>query len=248
MSVESYIERKKAYYEGKPELEEEYKAFLASLETIEKPNLEKYVSKTVKEASVVPNIPTPPLPPPPPTIDVSKVVKNENKNGKGEFVFFSSDSCGFCKKFKPVWDEVSAKYPEQSFRLIKIQNDAEKEEFQQHKVGSYPTVLYIDGKKEISASVGYKEAEKFESFVKNTIDGKYEARPQRQNQQQNSELASYVLNVPLSEWGNVYSKLFTNIQNSPVMMNTMMNGSFVVASFAIRKGVSLSKDLFQYKL
>lgn len=232
-SQEEYIKRKKAFYEARPELKEEYDKFLASLE----------------DKSPVPSNPTPPPPPLPkdmPTVPTKLTPPNLKES---EFVFFSSDKCGFCKKFQPIWDEVSPKYPDAKFRKITVQNEDDQKEFQENKVGSYPMVIFFEKGKEVSVSTGYKDAENFETFVKDTIEGKFTPRQQRNQQAQGVDMESKVLKVPLTDYARVHALLFTaKTTQAPLMFDTMLHGGDVIMSFTIRKGVRIHKDAEKFKM
>jgi thiol-disulfide isomerase/thioredoxin len=134
-----------------------------------------------------------------------------------EFVFFSSEKCGFCRKFQPVWDKIQEEYPMAAFRKVSVQES--RSESDKYQVTGYPTIIYIVDGIATSYSVGYKEESIFSEFVKETLRGNYTSKPERnkpQPQQQFFDLDAYTIKCSLEEWSSVYKTLYKKNSTMPV--------------------------------
>ena len=95
-----------------------------------------------------------------------------------EIFYFTSDSCGPCKSFKPKWDEVVMKYKPDAddsiediniskrkryvFKKIKLEKKAEV--FDNYNVKSMPTVIIsVDGKED--RRLGYSEVKNIDKIL-----------------------------------------------------------------------------------
>lgn len=64
---------------------------------------------------------------------------------KKYLVYFYADWCGFCKKFKPIWDELKEHYKKKdvsNFELKEFES-ANKEMMEKYKIDGYPTLKLI---------------------------------------------------------------------------------------------------------
>ena len=68
--------------------------------------------------------------------------------------------CGYCKKFSPIFEEVSKEHGKQ-YVFAKV--DAQKtEDFaKDYKIEGFPTILFIKSGKEVGREMGYMSKEQF---------------------------------------------------------------------------------------
>ena len=67
---------------------------------------------------------------------------SDDINHKGPlFVFWGTEWCGYCKKFKPVWDNLFKSY-KGDVKLVYVDCDKDKDLATKHKVQGYPTIRY----------------------------------------------------------------------------------------------------------
>lgn len=85
---------------------------------------------------------------------------------KPTIYYHYTEWCGYCKKMKPMWNNIKARMSDRAFF---IENDEDKN--RTPNVNSYPTVMaHIDGQ-QLKYDGGYVE-EELTAFVQNAIDMK----------------------------------------------------------------------------
>ncbi len=77
-------------------------------------------------------------------------------------VFVSSDSCGFCKKLMPVWDEVAADNRFNHVKMLRIDAKNAANLIKSSGISGFPTMLSNKGDKKY---VGYRPKAKFEEMM-----------------------------------------------------------------------------------
>jgi thiol-disulfide isomerase/thioredoxin len=77
-------------------------------------------------------------------------------------VFVSSESCGFCKKLMPVWEEVAADNRFNHVKMLKIDSKNAANLIKSSGITGFPTMLSNKGEKKY---VGYRPKEKFEEMM-----------------------------------------------------------------------------------
>ena len=88
---------------------------------------------------------------------------------KPTIYYHYTEWCGYCKKMKPMWNNIKARMSDRAFF---IENDEDKN--RTPNVNSYPTVMaHIDGQ-QLKYDGGYVE-EELTAFVQNAIDMKVAA-------------------------------------------------------------------------
>ena len=88
----------------------------------------------------------------------------ETFDSKPKVMFFKADWCGHCKKFMPVWEEVSAALKDEA-DFIRYDSDKDKDIMKEHGVKGFPTVKKeVDG--EVTEFQGPRTAEALKSFVR----------------------------------------------------------------------------------
>jgi len=78
-------------------------------------------------------------------LSLSKRINEILEEGKLPFLFFYADWCGFCKKQKPIIEELKEEYAD-SVEFIWLNAEENREEAQQFGVSGYPTMFFIFGK------------------------------------------------------------------------------------------------------
>ena len=77
-----------------------------------------------------------------------------------------ADWCGPCKKFGPIFEEVS-KELSSKYRFAKSNIDLDKYVSKTYKVSSVPTILFLKNGKEVGRAVGYMSKETFQAKITN---------------------------------------------------------------------------------
>jgi glutaredoxin len=75
-------------------------------------------------------------------------------------VFLSADSCGFCKKMSPVWEEAVPKF--KHIKMMRIDGKNARELVKANGVTGFPTFLSNRGE---GKYVGYRPKDKFEEML-----------------------------------------------------------------------------------
>ncbi|MBM3193070.1 MAG: thioredoxin family protein [Chlamydiae bacterium] len=81
---------------------------------------------------------------------------------KSEYVIVLAGAhwCGFCSKFKSVFEEVAMQHGSQyAFENFDVTQDAEFPK--NHKISGFPTILFMKQGKEIAREMGYMSKEDF---------------------------------------------------------------------------------------
>ena len=63
-----------------------------------------------------------------------------DSNGKYELLYFSMSTCGYCKKFNPIWDEF-VQQPPKHVTTRKIMSDSGDPLLKKLDISGYPTIL-----------------------------------------------------------------------------------------------------------
>jgi len=80
---------------------------------------------------------------------------------------FSATWCGPCRTFAPIFEEVSKKYATK-FTFQKIDVDEDEQLCDKYKVQSIPTIIVVDGEKEILRKVGSFDSQGFQNWLDST--------------------------------------------------------------------------------
>ena len=82
---------------------------------------------------------------------------------KPVMAFYSQNWCGYCKKFKPTWDQ----FQNQDNGVIILEIDCEKypELAKKHKVTGFPTIKYHPGGLNDTAAVEYNGDRSLQSLI-----------------------------------------------------------------------------------
>ena len=81
------------------------------------------------------------LEPVPGTSYYQAVFENFNDDNKPALVFFGTEWCGYCKKFKPEWDKFASQF--NKMKVVYIDCDKNKELAEKHNIKGFPTVKYL---------------------------------------------------------------------------------------------------------
>ena len=104
-----------------------------------------------------------------------KPIEIKTDNDLNNVILVYLESCGFCKKFMPVWDEAKDKYSDK-YNFIKL--NCGENECTGYEYRGVPTIFIRDKEnKNINTSVGYKEFSAFEAFLLNKEEKKPEIKP-----------------------------------------------------------------------
>lgn len=79
-------------------------------------------------------------------------------------IYYSSNNCGWCKKFDPTWNEVSKDPAYKDINFIK--GSAYSAEF---GIRSVPAFVFISKDKVVTKMVGYRTKSTFENNIQKTI-------------------------------------------------------------------------------
>ena len=84
-----------------------------------------------------------------------------------EFVIITAGAewCGFCKKFKPVFDEVAQEHGAQ-YKFAKVDIQEEVDFPKNHKINGFPTTLFMKDGEEVGREVGYMTKEAFTASIR----------------------------------------------------------------------------------
>lgn len=79
-------------------------------------------------------------------------------------VTVGAEWCGFCKKFKPVYDEVAQEHGKQYvFARVDVVEDTEFPKA--YKISGFPTTLFMKDGQEIGREMGYMNKEDFTAKI-----------------------------------------------------------------------------------
>ena len=90
----------------------------------------------------------------------------ENMENKKEptIVFFGTEWCGYCKKFKPEWDNFTKNFPK--IKTLYIDADNKKEVAKKHQIKGFPTVKFLpNGIDDSTGSQTMNSANNYASLV-----------------------------------------------------------------------------------
>ena len=81
---------------------------------------------------------------------------------KGELILFKADWCGYCTRFKPVWDKLTENYTKVKYTVY----DADKDQKTMLKYGitSFPTIMFNNGK-EVEKFQGERDEHSLVSYM-----------------------------------------------------------------------------------
>lgn len=78
-------------------------------------------------------------------------------------IYYTSDHCGWCKKFKPNWESVKS---DSQYSDIKFYENIHSSLFD---ISGIPALIFIDKNGKVSKVVGYHSENKFRENIKNLI-------------------------------------------------------------------------------
>lgn len=83
-----------------------------------------------------------------------------------EYVIIAAHTewCGYCKKFSPIFDEVSKEHGKQ-YTFAKVDAQATENFAKEYKIEGFPTILFMKNGKEIGREMGYMGKEQFTSVI-----------------------------------------------------------------------------------
>ncbi len=91
-------------------------------------------------------------------------------SGSGhEYVYVFSNTCGHCKKFKPVWQSAKSKFRRPGVQFSERESMANNEYINQHHIRGFPTVLHFLNGQEVNRISGYRDVSEFEAFIQKPI-------------------------------------------------------------------------------
>jgi thiol-disulfide isomerase/thioredoxin len=106
----------------------------------------------------------------------NKLEKFTNVSKKGiEVIYIYSSTCPYCEKFDPVFAEFSKKvstlteFSQHSITTSKFEKSDADAKYLQH-IDGYPAVLIYKEGQFLAKSIGYKDSESFEAFLKSLIE------------------------------------------------------------------------------
>jgi thiol-disulfide isomerase/thioredoxin len=89
----------------------------------------------------------------------------ENFGNPASVVYFHMDTCGYCKKFNPIWDKFSAGY-NGALKVKKIERKEAGEMLEKYNIQGFPTILLLDDKGNKKEFSGDRTVAGLESFTK----------------------------------------------------------------------------------
>jgi thioredoxin 1 len=88
------------------------------------------------------------------------------KAGKPIVAKFFAPWCGPCKRMKPIFESLSAKYPEAIFASVNSDESATAALFKKYNVSGYPTFVFIDASGNVvNTQVGGASEQDFDATV-----------------------------------------------------------------------------------
>ena len=75
-------------------------------------------------------------------------------------IFYTTDGCGWCRKFEPIWNEVKQ---DDSFKGITFYENSYQFDSLIH---SYPSFIFIDRNKQVIKRVGYMGKSSFKKHLR----------------------------------------------------------------------------------
>lgn len=82
-----------------------------------------------------------------------KYLKLKNKEQRGgnidekiNIILFKNERCGYCKKFKPVWESITSDYSgNKNYKFIVYDTDKYQDKIKEFKVEGIPTLFKVVG-------------------------------------------------------------------------------------------------------
>tara|TARA_B100001093_G_C26719230_1_gene967064 strand:- start:383 stop:742 length:360 start_codon:yes stop_codon:yes gene_type:complete len=97
-------------------------------------------------------------------MDQSGGANIENKSNKATMYLFKADWCPHCKKFLPLWKELSKKYNNIDYKTM--DSEKNKKQIQQWEISGYPTIILKVDNKAIEYN-GPRTLENISEFIEN---------------------------------------------------------------------------------
>lgn len=83
-----------------------------------------------------------------------------------KLLFFYTEWCGYCKQFKPEWEQIKRQFNQSSFvELIEINGDTQKELVQSYNVPGFPTLIMETSSGEVIPFSGERNSNSVIEFV-----------------------------------------------------------------------------------
>ena len=80
---------------------------------------------------------------------------------------FYATWCGPCKMLAPVFEEVSAKYPDATF--VKVNVDEEEELARKFRISVIPTLVFVKNGEAVKTTTGYMDADALSALVDSVL-------------------------------------------------------------------------------
>lgn len=95
---------------------------------------------------------------------ISQTGGGNKDNGQYEktLTLIKADWCGFCKAFKPIWEDLPSKIKYVNFKTL--DNDINKKEIEKYDISGYPSLVLEIGDKKIKYE-GKRNVESIKKFV-----------------------------------------------------------------------------------
>ena len=125
---------------------------------------------------------------------LKKYVKLINKNGSGHkpsLVLFYMNGCGWCDKFKPIWEQFKRNHNEnfKGCQLIDIENNSHNEQLiNKHKIEGFPTLKFCPYGKDILDESVVFEGNREESELKDFIEKNMSLTNKKKRKKNNKSL------------------------------------------------------------
>ena len=85
-------------------------------------------------------------------------------------VDFYADWCPHCRAVGPILENLARTYKKQNVHIIKIDTDVEQKLATEYKVEYLPTLILLQGGKELERETGGKPASFLEEMIKKHLD------------------------------------------------------------------------------
>jgi thiol-disulfide isomerase/thioredoxin len=100
--------------------------------------------------------------------DPLNLFKNDEKIGAGNIprlINFYSDTCGFCHKLKPVWQQLKQKVGGKNIKIDEIECGQNAEIMKKYDIDGFPTVKLFKNDNETKTIVGYNELDVYTDLL-----------------------------------------------------------------------------------
>lgn len=94
----------------------------------------------------------------------------EVEDNENVLILFYANWCGYCTKFKPIWEKLEAKYKNSpSIKIVSKNIDTNKDLAKKFKIESLPTILVFKKGKRLSNYEGDRSLKSLSKFIDSKI-------------------------------------------------------------------------------